>query len=217
MSACCKRCRWPLLAIAFLCVSAWADQDDDDADLKPTPEENARAAILKRWPDAKEIDVTDLADEDDEDDGDKADKADKDDAEAADERADGDDADEAGDADMADGDGEFTLSVTFESGGRDFEALVDDEGKIKYVYEEIPFNQAPSEIIGAALSRVKDGDLIYFDRVLDETTGRSVQTYIVGVSDKDVYLDAEGAVTSVEDAPDDIPDDAEMPDAAEVI
>src|SRR5205823_3632570 len=113
------------------------------------------------------------------------------------------------DLDMEDGDTDYTLSVTFESGGRDFEALIDDEGKIKYVYEEIPFSQAPSEIIAAALAKIKDGDLIYFDRVLDETKGRSIQTYIIGVSKKDVYLDAEGEVTSVEDAPDDIPDDAE--------
>jgi hypothetical protein len=207
----CREFNRPILAlaIALLCVSAWADQDDDDADLKPTLEERARAAVLKRWPDAKEIEVVDLTEDDDDADPktEVRDKA-KPDADAEDEN------DDLGDEE----DCEYTLSVKFESRGHDFEALLDDDGKIKFVYEEIPFCEAPAEIIEAALRKVKGQDLVYFDKMLDETEeGRSIQSFIVGVGQKDVYLDAEGDVTSIEDAPDDIPDDVEMPDEAGII
>lgn len=197
-----KQMRAVLLSAALLCAAAWADQDDDNADLKPTPEENARAAIVKRWPDAKEIDVVDLTDE-----GDDADERPL--LKAAEKDADADAEAEADDLDEEDPAAHYTLSVTFESGGHDFEALLDDEGKIKYIYEDLPLSHAPSEIIAAALLKVKDRDLVYVDRVLDETHGNTVQSYIIGLGDKDVYLDAEGEVTAVEDAPDEEPEDAE--------
>jgi hypothetical protein len=213
------RCReglWPVaLALALTCAASWADQDDDDADLKPTLEETARAVILKRWPDAKEIEVADLTEDDDADEPktevkkkpDLAEKAEKDDAD--------DDADDLADDDGACG---YTLSVTFESRGHDFEVLMDDDGKIKFVYEEMPFCEVPAEILDSALRSVKGQDLVYVDLMLDETEpGRSIQSYIIGVGQKDVYLDAEGEVTSIEDAPDDVPDDAEMPDEGGII
>ena len=211
-----------MLAFALLCTAAWADQDDDDADLKPSTEEMARAIILKRWPDAKEIEVADLTEDEDDDDADpKADVAKgKEDAKPKVLKPKAEADAEAENDDLGDDDGScgYTLSVTFESNGRDFEALMDDDGKIKFIYEEIPLSEAPPEILDVALRNVKGQDLVYIDKMIDETEeGRSIQSYIVGVGQKDVYLDAEGAVTSIEDAPDDEPDDAEMPDAGGII
>lgn len=204
------------LAVLLLCAAAWADQDDDDADLKPTLEEAAKASVLKRWPNAKEIEVVDLTEDVDDEEIEPAPLTEiRERVEADGEKI------VVGDveAEVAeDVSADYTLSVTFESGGRDIEALMDDAGAIKFVYEAIPFSQAPGELIDAALRSVKSDDLIYFDKMLDETQpGRSVQSYIIGVGDKDVYLDAEGEVTAVEDAPEDEPVDEDAADAAGVI
>src|SRR5262249_38240156 len=95
----------------------------------------------------------------------------------------------------------WTISVLFVSGGHHFEALTDDNGKIQYVYETIPLEQAPKPITEAALDEVDDGDLLYCQKVTDETKDKPAYTYVVGVGDKDVTLDLDGNVLKVKDAP----------------
>ena len=204
-------------------VTVRADQDDIDnnADLQPTPEERAHAAVVKRWPDATEIDALDMTadgppDEDkqdmpaapanDWDDADDGKKAEKPDDMAADDKneKDDDDADE-----MAD----WTISVMFKSGGKDFEALTNDDGKIQYIYETIPNEKAPENIVAAARDAAKDGDLIYVQKVTDESNEKPTESYIVGIGLRDVMLDMDGKVLKVKDVPNDADkDDDDAPD-----
>jgi hypothetical protein len=198
--------RSTLLAAIFfsaLLISAPARADQDDmehnADLQESPEELARAAVLRRWPDATELDAMDMA----------ADAADADDDAAMNKEDDGDDAKMANEKEdpdpglMADDgvdEATWTISVMFVSAGRKFEALTDDDGKIQYVYETIPIEDAPKNIVDAARAEVKDGDVIYVQKELDETQDETVTTYLVGVGDKDVILDTDGKVIDTKDA-----------------
>jgi len=211
------------LGSVLLTASAWADQDDmeNNADLQQTPEEMAKAAVLRRWPDATEVDAMDMAAEEDgdpkenkADDVDAMPKAGDDDAMANvdidDDLKPGDKKDEdmpvemMADLDRPDKDdegGNWTVSVMFVSGGKKFEALTDDDGKIQYVYETIPKGDAPVNIVDAARDEAKDGELVYVQKELDETKAPSVTTYIVGIGDKDIRVDPEGKVLEVKDAP----------------
>jgi hypothetical protein len=195
-----------LLTLPAFYVPVRADQDDmeNNADLQETPEEKAKAAVLRRWPDATEIDALDMAAEQD----------DADDAEAMDRKArDGDEVDAGEKDDPApammgeekeeddDDGGNWTISVLFVSGGKKFEALTDDDGKIQYVYETIPKEDAPKNILDAALAEVNEGNIVYVQKERDETKDEAVTSYIVGVGDKDVRLDEDGKVIEVKDAP----------------
>ena len=210
-----------LLTLPAFYVPVRADQDDmeHNADLEETPEEKAKAAVLRRWPDATEIDALDMAAE--QDDADKADDADAMDRKARD--GDEEDAGEKDDPAPAmmgeekeedeDDGANWTISVLFVSGDKKFEALTNDDGKIQYVYETIPKEDAPKNILDAALAEVKDGEVVYVQKERDETKGEAVTIYIVGVGDKDVRLDMDGKVIEVKDAPpakdeDDDDDDA---------
>jgi len=190
------------LGILVLTAPAWADQDDinNNADLQATPEERAKAAVQRRWPDATEIDAMDMtADEAEAPEADAMPKDDGDDQKLAGEK------DEQAPAMMADEDndegGNWTVSVLFVCDGKKFEALTDDDGKIQYVYETIPKDNAPQEILDAARDEVKDGEIVYVQKERDETGDDAVTTYIVGVGDKDVRLDLDGNVIEVKDAP----------------
>ena len=225
-----------VLACSF---AARADQDDIDnnADLQPTPEEKARLAVLRRWPDATDIDAVDMADDDDdakpadpkakkkdddedEDDGgdkmkdpagDAADAGDMGDMDNMGKRA----ADVAVDDDDIDDAANWSVSVLFVSAGKHFEALVDDDGKIQYVYETVSIANAPKEIVASARDAVKDGEIVYFQKVTDESQLPTVQLFLVGVGNKDVLLSAEGKVLHIKDAPDDDANDAAPPPPAE--
>ena len=191
----------PLLVVVLaLSCTARADQDDIDnnADLQPTPEEKARTAVLRRWPDATDVDAYDMAGEDD-DGPDMDDNANQKDMDRADEVADA-----GADDDKDDDDGlgaEWTVSVMFTSAGKHFEALVNDDGKIQYVYETIPLEDAPKEIIAAARGAVKEGDLLFCQRLSDESEDIVVHSYVVGVGQKDVSVDVDGTILKVKDAP----------------
>ncbi len=220
-----------ILLVLALSFAARADQDDIDnnADLQPTPEEKAKLAVLRRWPDAKEIDAVDMSDEDDDatpaepkakagggkmvpdgdddddDDNDKMDPAGKIGQRAAEVAVDKDD-----DADIDEG-ANWSVSVLFMSGGKHFEALINDDGKIQYVYETIALTDAPKEIVAAARDAVKDGDIVYFQKVADESQLPTVQLFLVGVGNKDVLLGADGKVLHIKDAPEEDPNDAAPP------
>jgi hypothetical protein len=196
-----------LLSLAVASHAARADQDDIDnnADLLPTPEERARAVVLKRWPDATEIDAADLAGDEPDADEHKID-AENGRAIPDDDMNDGKEDDDAAEAwEMSD----WTVSVLFKSAGKDFEALVNDDGKIQYVYETIPAEKAPRQIIDAAREAVKDGDVIFCQKCSDESKEAAVHTYVVVVGAKDVELDLEGKVLKVKDAPADAEEDDE--------
>ena len=170
-----------VLAMAAL-AQARAAQDDGDADIQPTPEERAKAVVLKRWPGATEVEALDVAGETDE-------------AEVEGEE-------EGEEADVPDGEevSDWTVSVTFVSGGIDFEVLVSDAGAIRYIYEELPIDKTPKKIIDAAREALKDGEIIYVDRMTDEHKTPAVVTYTIGIGEKDVTLDADGKVVSIDDA-----------------
>ena len=207
----CLRYAFPLLVtFAAASFALRADQDDieNNADLQPTPEETARAAVLKRWPDATEIDAVDMA----ADEGENADDGDKKmDAEKGNDVADNDDNDmgmnKNDDKDDAGDRTDWTISVLFKSAGKDFEALTDDDGRIQYVYETIPIEKAPQNIVDAARKAIKgdddddDGDVIFCQKCSDESKDKPVLTYIVGVGPKDVELDLDGKVLKIKDAP----------------
>ena len=188
--------RWAVLPVFILCCCAWvrADQDDNDnnADLQPSLEQIARNAVLKRWPDATDLEVADLTDEDDDcvPDENAADpknqKQNPDDVAAEDQENDDDGSD-------------CTVSVTFVTSGRELEAWMDDTGKIEFVYEAIPLETAPKNIVDAARSTVEEGDILYLDKVLDETQQPAVVSYTIGIGDKEVHLDADGGIINVED------------------
>src|SRR5689334_3937818 len=123
-----------LLALPAFYVPIHADQDDmeNNADLQDTPEEKAKAAVLRRWPDATELDALDMAAE--QDDADNANEG-----EAMDRKARDGDEEDAGEKDDPapammgeekeedEDDGpNWTVSVLFVSGGKKFEALTDD-------------------------------------------------------------------------------------------
>jgi hypothetical protein len=208
-----------LLAMVVFCPAS-ADQDDNDnnADLQDTPEEICHAAVLKRWPDATDVDVLDLAEDFDDEDANRPAEAGRD-IDAPDtprerllELADKVAGDNAADDDMDDdAQNDFTLSVTFQLNGLEYEALLNDKGVIRYVYEEVPVADAPVTIMKAARDAVKDGDFLYVDKVRNETKFPYVSSYIVGVGEKDVYLDADAKVQKIEDAPADDGDPKEKP------
>jgi hypothetical protein len=170
-----------VMALAMI-AQARAAQDDGDADIQPTPEERAKAVVMKRWPDAAEVEALDVAGETDE-------------AEVEGEE-------EGEEADVPDGEevSDWTVSVTFVSGGIDFEVLVSDAGAIRYIYEELPADKTPKKIIDAARAALKDGEIIYIDRMTDEHKTPAVVTYTIGIGEKDVTLDADGKVVRIDDA-----------------
>jgi hypothetical protein len=183
-----------MLALLMASVPAAAEVDDGDADLKPTPEELARATVLKRWPDATDVLVTDAAgDEDDP----------EEEAEAPDHRRD----EQPLETDALDGDAAcgWTLSVTFVSGGHDFEVLLDDEGIPKFVYEDMPIESIPDDVLGAAYEAADEGDFVYCDKVLDETNDVPELTYVVGIGNEDIHLDSTGRVLHVDEANEELP------------
>lgn len=228
---------------------ARADQDDNvnNADLQPTVEEVARRAVLKRWPDALDLDVANLDEEDETNqDDDKANKADivekqtdgkgkdpkaigeknikelelKDKIADADDEKDDDDAADAGE----DGNHNWSISVLFVSNGSDFEALLDDSGKILCVHEDISIEKAPKKIVEAAQKAVAmpDGEILYVDKVSDESKTPVATSYCVGIGLKEVKVSAEGKVLKIVDVPDDEEDapdglDDDAPKGKEVI
>jgi hypothetical protein len=196
-----KRYFAPLLVFVLaLSFAARADQDDIDnnADLQPTPEEKARTAVLRRWPDATDVDAYDMAGDDDAADMDDA--GNEKDMDHADEVA---QAGQPGDDDDAEDElgAEWTVSVMFTSAGKHFEALVNDDGKIQYVYETIPLEDAPKDIVAAARAAVKEGDVLFCQRLSDESEEIVVHSYVVGVGQKDVSVDVDGTILKVKDAP----------------
>ncbi|HYF52077.1 MAG TPA: hypothetical protein VEJ63_21890 [Planctomycetota bacterium] len=187
--------RWVLVFLGVLFAFApvqdgWAAQDDGDADLRETPEELARAAVLRRWPDAQNIDAFD-------------------DAAAEEEEVADAPADEAQEAEVLlpeqmlpeKGGSDWTVSVAFTCHGREFEVLVNDDGVIRYVYEEVPIDDAPVEVLKGARAEIARGDFLYVDKVMNEHRRPAVATYVVGFEQKDVYVDDKGKVLKVVDLP----------------
>jgi len=178
------RCKVSLLFVALLLLhSLPAAVDDGDADLKDTPEELARMAVLKRWPDAQNIDAfEDLPEEEEVANG-------------------GEEAPPAEDLPEQmlpkDDASDWTVSTTFTVKDREFEVLTNDEGLIRYVYEEVPVDDAPVVVLKGARTAVTAGDFLYVDKVVNEHRQPPVVTYVVGVGERDVYVDDKGKALKV--------------------
>ena len=107
----------------------------------------------------------------------------------------------------------WTISVMFKSGGKDFEALTNDDGKIQYIYETVPNDKAPDNIVAAALAVAKSDELIYVQKVTDESLEKPTQSFVVGIGLQDIQLDLDGKVLKIKDVPNDADkDDDDAPD-----
>jgi hypothetical protein len=181
-----------LVALPLISAAAEDDLDDND-DLKPTPEELARQAVLKRWPDATDIDVVDVAAEQDDADAEEGDNA----ADGADEADADDEHFEAEDKGDADDEAYWTLSVTFTSKDADYQALVDDDGRICYVYQEMELDGLPEKVLDAVHAAAEDAEVESVEKMTDETKDPAEELYVVGLAHQEMHIRPDGTVKKI--------------------
>jgi hypothetical protein len=208
---CIMRNRFARLALLMIlaglvCMGASRAAVDDmehNADLQPTIEELARETILKRWPEAADIQVFEAEDEEDvEEFGIDAEAFEKGGQEppapdANDPAAPGDAAPLAVGMEA----GDWTVSATFMLGELECEALLNDDGKLLYRYEAVDPGQLPEKTTAAAREKFPGEDLLYADKLFDERPETPVMYYVIAFEKQDVYLDADGKILRVVDAP----------------
>jgi len=182
--------RWMFAVLVFAMMpfsSIRAAHDDNDADLKESPEDLARMAVLKRWPDAQNIDAIEEAEDEEE-------VADAPGGKGALDKPEDNLPEQMLPENEA---SDWIVSVTFTSGEKEFEVLANDDGQIRYVYEEVAVDDTPTEVLKGARARVKEGDFLYVDKILNEHRKPAVATFVVGVGERDVYVDENGKVLKV--------------------